>query len=142
MKKLILTEGPAGLSVLTLRSGPVTTGASWTIDTGRKALALNGRLHTVTKKLWVFGNITDGATYACDYHEMRLMLTELFGPSDQDPKQIEAAKEGKVPVREPIWPQIVAGVAYCTLVVAWGIAKALVILTVLPLIIRFFSKPK
>lgn len=145
MKILILRDKHGKLCELQLRStSNVDTNreVSWRIDTGRRVLALNGRLHAVTRKLWMFGNIDQGAVYACESQEMFLLLTELMGPCDQEP-EIAQAKRPKILVREhPIWPQIVAGIAHVTLVVFFGLLKVIGILILLPLIIRMFSKPK
>lgn len=145
MQTLILSEGKGGLPKVQLTKSPnidLKTMISWRIDTGRKALVINGRFHAVTRKLWMFGNISSGATYGCELTEMYLILTELMGPCDQEPHIIIDDGYGECVPQPARWPLVLAGACHFTLLVMYHAIRMIAVLVAVPFIILFFSKRK
>ena len=119
---------------------------SWALDTGKKIIFANNKMHKMLASHYMLGSYQTQASYAYTFEEMCAIMTSNLGPSDRERYLALRDDQGiQMPVGTGKWEMAtyiglrslhVAGVIFV------GIAKIVAVITILPILIHWMSKKK
>lgn len=116
---------------------------SWPLDTGDKILWVNNNMHKVLRSHYMLGAYVDKAIYGYTYDEMKAILHSKLGPTEEE--AYEHATRSKVydgQGRLGVWIFGVVKFFEFLIFALFKGFKFLLIMVLIPIIIRLFSKRK
>lgn len=119
---------------------------SWALDTGKKIIFANNKMHKMLSSHYMLGSYQTQASYAYTYEEMCAIMKSNMGPSDRERYLILKHEQS---IQKPVdgtRAEVALYIGLRTLqlcgTILVGVAKIMAVVTIVPFVIYMMSKRK